>query len=219
MANTDKRNTKEALWVFDMDGTLHASNEEMWDEIVRNMLHYTRDKLGLPVTFEQAEQDHLRDKWQTRQTTMAYMREYNLDYDTFIEVTHMPVVEAIPFHLRRGIETIHHLPGEKIVLTNSPERFAHALLAKMGIRHLFNHVIGLSKDKRMAKPHPTSYQRVRANGRRTIMIEDWHENLVFPHQQGWTTVWFPERDQSHRPIMPEHVHTHITSLEQLHALM
>lgn len=214
----NKRTLDKFVWVFDMDGTLYSPVERVWDATVKGMLEHFRDDLGLPVDLSQEEQDRLRKKWNTRQTTVAYLNEFKLDFDQIIATTHLPILDSIAIKVRAGAESIQHLPGKKIVLTNSPESFAHALLKKLGIHHFFDEVLGLRHDLCLAKPNPDSYKRV-TEGEQTIMIEDWEENLLVPRNMGWKTIWFPEQDQSHRPMMPAHVHMHITSLAELQQLV
>ncbi len=204
----------QTLWIFDMDGTLYTGVDRVWEEIVKLLQGYLRDHLGLSVEVSSEEQRALRKKWHTHQTTIAYIREFDLDFDELIEATHLPILESLVVELRHGIEVIQHLPGKKVILTNSPESFAHALLKKLDIHHLFDEVHGLRADMLHAKPHAESYQRF-AHHAHVIMIEDYDANLCVPHQLGWKTAWFPEIDQSHLPAFPAHVHKHITSLAEL----
>lgn len=208
----------DILWVFDMDGTLYSGVDHVWEKTVKELQRYFKNILGLPVDMSEEEQNRLREKWQTHQTTIAYILEFNLNFDEVIEATHLPILEHLVVHLRTGIESIQSLPGKKIVLTNSPETFAHALLKKLKIHHYFDAILGLRHDVHHAKPNALSYQRI-GMGYRVIMIEDWEQNLIIPHKLGWSTAWFPEQDQSHRPLLPEHVHKHITSLEELQAFI
>lgn len=203
------------VWVFDMDGTLYSGIDRVWEKISKEMLKYFRDVLGLPVNMSLPEQEQLREKWQTQQTTIAYLNEYRLDFDDVVEKTHIPILASLEIEVRAGTECIPHLPGKKIVLTNSPEAFAHALLKKLGIHHYFDEILGLRHDMHHAKPNPLSYGRIQTSAR-VIIVEDWEHNLVIPHERGWKTAWFPEQDQSHqKPFFPIHVHKHITSLVEL----
>ncbi|MCX6714909.1 MAG: HAD hydrolase-like protein [Candidatus Uhrbacteria bacterium] len=208
------RRNEELVWVFDMDGTLYSNVELMWHETLKEMLKYFRDELHLPVDLSLAEQDRLRDKWNTRQTTVAYFNEFNLDFDKIVEATHLPILDMLMMEGRTGLHSIADLPGRKIVLTNSPEAFAHALLKKLGIHQYFDEVLGIRGDLQHAKPNPLSYARV-VTGQRTIMVEDWEENLRLPHINGWTTVWFPESDKPRPTTFPTHVHHEIQSLAEL----
>lgn len=208
------KDARDLIWVFDMDGTLYSGVDRVWEEITKEMLRYFRDVLGLPVDMTQTEQDRLREKWQTHQTTIAYLNEFQLNFDDVVAKTHIPILASLEIQVRAGAELIPYLPGKKIVLTNSPEAFAHALLKKLGMHHYFDEILGLRHDLHHAKPNPLSYERIQS-GTHVVMVEDWENNLVVPHQLGWKTAWFPEQDQSHRPFFPDHVHKHITSLVEL----
>lgn len=205
-------------WVFDMDGTLYSGVDRMWDELVHELRTYFVQTKNLPVDWTVEEQDRLKKKWRTRQTLVAYLNEFNLSFDDIVEATHLPVLDRLHFTLRPGVECIRSLPGRKWILTNSPEAFAYALLRKLSLLQVFDGVYGIRHDFRVAKPDQESFMRIPVNGQ-TIVIDDWHENLMVPSALGWTTVWFPEPNipRPHAPL--PYVEHEIHSLTELMAFV
>lgn len=200
-------------WVFDMDGTLYSLVDEVWRQKVQEFVKYFAVR-GISADWSEEEQSRLKQKWRTKQTLVAYIDEFNIDFDDIVRETHLPIVDDLPIRPRDGLELITSLPGRKWVLTNSPEPFAHAILNKLGINHVFNGVFGLRHNMRVSKPDSRSYLRVPV-GSRVIMIDDWQENLVVPFKLGWKTIWFPEQDKPDQKLLPNHVHSKICSLEDL----
>ncbi len=211
-----KMKSKEIDWVFDLDGTLYSSVDTVWQYLLAEMTrHFTEDH-GLAFDGSVEEQSRLRKKWNTKQTTIAYLNEFNLDFDTVIDATHLPIVAKVPIQARHGLTSIRDLPGKKWILTNSPDSFARAMLKRLEIEDVFDGVYGIHKHLQFAKPDPKSYARVPV-GSRVFMIEDWDNNLLIPHQLGWTTVHFPEDEVQAEP--QPHIHNTIRSLEELYLLI
>lgn len=204
-------------WIFDLDGTLYTPLEHVWKITLLHMRRYFIETLGLPITLSLEEQELIKAKWQTTQTTVAYCNEFQLDFDALVSATHLPILNHIVVTPRLGTETIQHLPGKKWVLTNSPELFAHAMLRHINL-DIFDEVFGIRHDQQCAKPNPKSFQRVPV-GSHVVMIDDWHENLIIPFNLGWTTVWFPEINHPGPIELPSYVNLKITSLSQLTSLL
>lgn len=205
-------------WIFDLDGTLYSPFDHVWERMIQEMSLYFTETLSLPVTWKHEEQERLKTKWHTKQTIIAYLNEFELDFNELVNATHIPIIHHLQIQPRLGAETIHKLPGKKWVLTNSPESFAYALLKKLELYECFDGVFGIRPDLHIAKPHPDSYKRISV-GSNVVMIEDWHENLVIPHSLGWKTVWFPEDDKPFSSILPPHVHKQIKTLAELSDLL
>lgn len=205
-------------WIFDMDGTLYSPIDAVWDILIAEMKRHFIENLGLNVTWSLEEQNQLKTKWNTKQTTVAYLHEFDLDFEEIIQVTHLSVVDELPVQTRLGTEIIQSLPGNKWVLTNSPEKFAYAMLRKLQLDHLFTGVFGIRDDFRHAKPEHRSFTRVPISSR-VVIIDDWHKNLIVPHKLGWTTVLFPEINHPGPIELPSYVNLKITSLSQLTSLL
>jgi len=206
-------------FVFDLDGTLYSRLDHVWEKISEQLHVYFVKTLQLPVTWSPEEQIHLKAKWHTQQTVVAYMNEFGLEFDVLVEATHLPVVDLLNIEARPGLERIAELPGKKWILTNSPESFAQAILTRLQIEKVFEGIYGIRSDITCAKPAQDSYLRIPvSSGAQIIMVEDCADNLIIPHQFGWKTVWIPEAHHPFPTEQPEHVHHIITSLEELHFL-
>ena len=71
-------------WVFDLDGTLYTPLDHVWDEMVYEMRTYFVDTLHLPVDWSPEEQNRLKSKWQTKQIIIAYLDEFDLDFNALV---------------------------------------------------------------------------------------------------------------------------------------
>ncbi|MFP4903500.1 HAD-IA family hydrolase [Paraburkholderia sp. BR14261] len=117
------------------------------------------------------------------------------------------------------------LPGRKIVLTNGPEDYAHAVLAALGIEGLFERVIAIegmrSRSYWRAKP---DCAMLRGTLRRAgvaladaILIEDTRSHLKRYRRLGIRTVWITGHLPAHLPGTgrPHYVDRRIRSLKSL----
>jgi putative hydrolase of the HAD superfamily len=204
-------------WIFDMDGTLYSPLNEVWRETVSALARYFIER-GYPVDWSEEEQRRLKQKWNTKQTLVAYHREFDFDFDAVVATTHLPVLDRVPLFLRPGVHRIQYLPGRKWILTNSPEDFAHAVLKKLGLNHVFNGIFGVRRDCFVCKPEPGSYLRVPVDAD-VFFIDDYHKNLEIPFDIGWKTIWFPETHVERPSLIPHYIHHEIHSMDQLHDLV
>jgi len=118
-------------WVFDLDNTLYRPHKHIWLLTFREMTHYFKETLNLPVNLTPEEREQLKKKWDTVHTLVAYTKEFHLDFDKAVEMTLLSILDEINVELRPGTDIIKNLPGNHYVLTNSPEVFAIALLKKL----------------------------------------------------------------------------------------
>lgn len=205
-------------WIFDLDGTLYSPISVLWEFLEKELRHYFIETLKLPVNWSPDEQNALRLKWKSKQTVVAYAKEFGLDFDEVVRATHFSILDTVPIERRPGIDTIRDLPGKKWILTNSPEAFARATLEKLQLDDVFDGVFGIRSDLLYSKPDRESYARINV-GSRVCMIDDWHENLVVPKEQGWKTIWFPEIGVDRPILCPSYVDKEITSLVELTDLL
>ena len=89
--------------------------------------------------------------------------------------------------------TLTHLPGRKLVFSNAPVHYAHAVLDVLGIADLFDDV--LSIEHTGYRPKPDSYgflklfRRNRVRAAACIMVEDTLANLKTAKKLGMSTIW------------------------------
>ena len=179
------------VWLFDLDNTLHDARPHIFPHINRSMTAYLERHLGLAPD----EANTLRAHYWRRYgaTLLGLMRHHGTDPDHFLVETHrferlhqMLVFErALRAMLRR-------LPGRKIVFSNAPRHYAEAVLEIMGIRRLFEEVVGIEGLGYQPKPGIHAYRRLlherRLNPARCVMLEDSAANLRTAKRLGMRTV-------------------------------
>ncbi|WP_442854836.1 pyrimidine 5'-nucleotidase [Burkholderia sp. Leaf177] len=185
------------VWLFDLDNTLHHASHEIFPAINRGMTQYIIDRLGVDLD----EANRLRVGYTQRYgaTLLGLVRHHRVDANDFLDVVHTFTDLASMVRAERGLaRMIRGLPGRKMVLTNGPSIYAHAVLAELGIGKLFERVIAIEdmQDRSgywRAKPDAGMLRRAmhRANVRLAdaILVEDTRGHLKRYKRLGIRTVW------------------------------
>ena len=130
------------VWLFDLDNTLHNASPHIFPHINRSMTRYLEQHLGLGLD----EANALRMQYWHRYgaTMLGLMRHHGTDPDHFLVETHRfdRLHEMMVFERAlRGM--LRALPGRRIVFSNAPRHYAEAVLQIMGVRRLFEDVVGI----------------------------------------------------------------------------
>ncbi|MEZ7894873.1 MAG: pyrimidine 5'-nucleotidase [Thauera sp.] len=179
------------VWLFDLDNTLHNASPHIFPHINRSMTRYLEQHLGLGLD----EANALRMQYWHRYgaTMLGLMRHHGTDPDHFLVETHRfdRLHEMMVFERAlRGM--LRALPGRRIVFSNAPRHYAEAVLQIMGVRRLFEDVVGIEDLNYHPKPGIRAYrsllQRRRLNAAQCIMLEDSAVNLRTAKRLGMRTV-------------------------------
>ncbi len=179
------------VWLFDLDNTLHNASPHIFPHINRSMTRYLEQHLGLALD----EANALRMQYWHRYgaTMLGLMRHHGTDPDHFLVETHRfdRLHEMMVFERAlRGM--LRALPGRRIVFSNAPRHYAEAVLEIMGVRRLFEDVVGIEDLDYHPKPGIRAYrsllQRRRLNAAQCIMLEDSAVNLRTAKRLGMRTV-------------------------------
>jgi putative hydrolase of the HAD superfamily len=179
------------IWLFDLDNTLHNASPHIFPHINRSMTRYLEQHLGLGLD----EANALRMQYWRRYgaTMLGLMRHHGTDPDHFLVETHRfdRLHEMMVFERAlRGM--LRALPGRRIVFSNAPRHYAEAVLEIMGVRRLFEDVVGIEDLDYHPKPGIRAYhsllQRRRLNAAQCIMLEDSAVNLRTAKRLGMRTV-------------------------------
>ena len=179
------------VWLFDLDNTLHDASAHIFPHINRSMTRYLEQHLGLGLD----EANALRMQYWHRYgaTMLGLMRHHGTDPDHFLVETHRfdRLHEMMVFERAlRGM--LRALPGRRIVFSNAPRHYAEAVLEIMGVRRLFEDVVGIEDLDYHPKPGIRAYhsllQRRRLNAAQCIMLEDSAVNLRTAKRLGMRTV-------------------------------
>ena len=179
------------VWLFDLDNTLHNASPHIFPHINRSMTRYLEQHLGLGLD----EANALRMQYWHRYgaTMLGLMRHHGTDPDHFLVETHRfdRLHEMMVFERAlRGM--LRALPGRRIVFSNAPRHYAEAVLQIMGVRRLFEDVVGIEDLDYHPKPGIRAYrsllQRRRLNAAHCIRLEDSAVNLRTAKRLGMRTV-------------------------------
>jgi len=194
-------------WVFDLDNTLYDAESHVFVEVGKRMTDFVENHLKVPP----AEAARLRQHYyKTYGTTLrGLMTEHGVDPHYFLEHVHDIDISVVP----RCDITLAGLPqlnGTRFIFTNAPRRFAEAMTAQLGIRHLFEDIFAIEDAAYWPKPNIDTYhvflKKHGVDPTKACMFEDMEVNLRPAHELGMSTVWFHGKN-----VLPEdlnHPHTH-----------
>ncbi|NMG46644.1 pyrimidine 5'-nucleotidase [Azoarcus communis] len=201
------------VWLFDLDNTLHNASPHIFPHINRSMTAYLERHLSLSRDEANALRMHYWQRYGA--TLLGLMRHHDTDPHHFLRETHRfdRLHELMVFE--RALKSLLvRLPGRKIVFSNGPQAYAEAVLDLMGIRRLFDDVVGIEALDLKPKPSMAAYRQIlrryRLNPHRCIMVEDTAANLRTAKQLGMRTV-LVGRSSRH----PAHVDIKISSILKL----
>jgi putative hydrolase of the HAD superfamily len=180
------------FWIFDLDNTLHNATPHIFPHINRSMTAYVQQHLQL----EEAEANALRvDYWQRYGATLSgLMRHHGTDPDHFLWHTHQfPELDRMVLQVPRLRHILRALPGRKVVFSNAPNHYAHAVLRLLRVDDLFDDVMTMEHTRYRPKPDSYGFLRLlrqnRVQAARCVMVEDSLENLRTAKRLGMRTVW------------------------------
>jgi putative hydrolase of the HAD superfamily len=180
------------LWIFDLDNTLHDATPHIFPHINRSMTAYVQQHLQLD---EAAANDLRVHYWQRYGATMTgLMRHHGTDPDHFLWHTHQfPELERMVLREPRLRHVLRALPGRKVVFSNAPQHYAHAVLKLLRVDDLFDDVVAVEHTRYRPKPDNFGFMRLlkmhHIKAAQCIMVEDSLENLQAAKRLGMRTVW------------------------------
>lgn len=201
------------VWLFDLDDTLHNASAHIFPHINQAMTDYVAQLLQVDAV----EANRLRQHYWRRYgaTLLGLMRHHGVDPHHFLHHTHQfPDLPRMVVHDRALRGLLRRLPGRKVVFSNGPRAYAHAIIDLLGIRPMLDDVICVEDVNFRPKPMLQAYQRVlrriQAPATRCIMVEDSAENLRTAKRLGMHTVWITRELRR-----PPHVDRKLRSVLQL----
>jgi putative hydrolase of the HAD superfamily len=186
-------------WIFDLDHTLYTMDAGQQAEMEERICRYVQRHFGIARDAAwEIQKRYLRDHGST---LSGMMRHHDIDPDAFhdavndIEALNLAKDDA----LRAGLA---RLPGRRFVFTNNCGRFAADVIARLGVRDLFDGIVDANILMLTPKPSAAAFDALIAHSgiepRRAAMFDDSPRNLVPAHALGMKTVWFNDGlGQSH----------------------
>jgi len=179
-------------WLFDLDNTLHNASARIFPHINRAMREYIECHLGL----DRHAADRLRaDYWRRYGATLlGLIRHHATDPQHFLDETHrFPDLERMIVFEKPLLHALKRLPGRKILFTNGPADYAHAVLELTGLHRHFASVYTVERLRFQPKPTLAAFhillRNERLDPRRCALVEDSLENLITAKKLGMRTVW------------------------------
>ncbi len=186
----------ETVWLFDLDNTLHDASHAIFPAINRMMTAYVARVLGS----DEATASRVRvEYWQRYGATLLGMiRHHQVDPADFLRAAHdFPELAAL-VRVRRGlVAALRRLPGRKILVTNAPRDYAHAVMAVAGIERCFERVVAIEDmwvhGHLRPKPDLRMLRRLLAQTgvapHRVVLVEDTLSHLKHYAGTGIRTAW------------------------------
>nr|WP_238264385.1 pyrimidine 5'-nucleotidase [Cupriavidus pauculus] len=186
----------QTLWLFDLDNTLHDASHAIFPAINRSMTAYVARVLGC----DEATASRVRvDYWQRYGATLLGMiRHHGVDAADFLRAAHDFPELADMVRVRRGLAAaLRRLPGRKILVTNAPRDYAHAVMAVAGIDRCFERVVAIEDmwvhGHLRPKPDRRMLRRLLAQtgvaAHRVVLVEDTVSHLKHYAGTGIRTAW------------------------------
>ncbi|HTO50290.1 MAG TPA: pyrimidine 5'-nucleotidase [Burkholderiales bacterium] len=200
-------------WIFDLDNTLHDATPHIMPHINRSMTEYVQRLLAI----DEAEATGLREQYWRRYgaTLLGLMRHHDTDPYHFLWHTHQfPELARMVVADRAALHALRRLHGRKLVFSNAPAHYVHAVLDILGLTGFFDAVYTIEHTGYRPKPDLAGFRLLlRAEGvvpERAVMVDDMLVNLRAARRLGMATVWV-----SRQPRVPGHVDARIASIREL----
>jgi putative hydrolase of the HAD superfamily len=180
------------VWIFDLDNTLHDASAHIFPHINRSMTAYLQQHLQLE---EQAANDLRIEYWQRYGATLSgMMKHHATDPDHFLWHTHQfPDLENMVLREPRLRHVLKALPGRKVLFSNAPQHYVHAVLKLLRIEDMFDEVMAVEHTRYRPKPDSYGFLRLlrqhKVRASQCVMVEDSLENLRTAKKLGMRTVW------------------------------
>ena len=187
------------VWIFDLDNTLHDATPHIFPHINRSMTAYLQRHLQLDEVAANELRVHY---WQRYGATLSgLMRHHGTDPEHFLWHTHQfPELDRMVLREPRLRHVLKNLPGMKVVFSNAPQHYAHAVLKLLRVDGLFDDVMAVEHTRYRPKPDNFGFMRLlKRHGMKApqcVMVEDSLENLRTAKRLGMRTVWVNQGNQN-----------------------
>lgn len=171
---------KAPFLLFDLDNTLYPASSGVLQEMNRRIGVFCADYFGV----EEDEANAMRrGKHSIFGTTLQWLRVCHglMDPEPYIQAIHPMDMESFvnPDPALRSY--IANLPGEYVLLTNSPMEHAKRTLEALDLSDLFPRIWDLRRMGYRGKPHREAYERVLGDlglkAAEALLIDDNKANI------------------------------------------
>lgn len=192
---------------FDLDDTLYANDNGLWNAIRDRMGEYMHVRLGL----DPAEVPSIRRRYfESYGTTLRGLQKHHeVDAQEYLAYVHdLPLEHYIgPDAALRDL--LISLSQQKWIFTNADAAHAKRVLTMLGVEDLFTGIVDVQAIQYACKPEAEAYRGAMAlagesDPKRCVMLDDSIRNLVPARSLGFFTILVgtgephPEVDRSVR---------------------
>jgi putative hydrolase of the HAD superfamily len=221
-------NSRQRVWLFDLDDTLHDATNASMGQIRDAMGAYMVEHLGLDAAEAQARRQLYWHRYGA--TLLGMVRHEGVKAAHFLHHTHaLPGLEARVRGHGADIAALARLQGRRYIVTNAPVDYALRVLGALGITHLFQGVVAIEHMRMFGQLRPKPDARMlrmlaaklRARPAQCTLVEDTLEHQKAARRIGMHTVWMqrwlPARPAGNqrRRRKPAYVDRRITRLRAL----
>lgn len=177
------------LWVFDLDGTLADTKENIVFITNKTLCDIGFDPLGceIIVSFVGDGSRRLLKKcleYYKCSDDKIYEKALTILFEYYYEY-----IEEYTYLYHTVEETLAILPGTKVVLTNKPGKMAKRLLPSLKIDHYFQEIIGGDVPEYLKpNPHYLNYFMQKYPAKDTYMIGDSVVDIQVAKNAGATSI-------------------------------
>ena len=188
-------------WLFDLDNTLHDASHAIFPAINANMNAFIARVLGgdgPPAGAEAVDAARIAYWKRYGATLLGMVRHHQVRQEDFLREAHDFEDLAAMIRAERGlVRLLRRLPGRKILLTNAPRNYSHAVLRHLGLhRHFAGHVpIEAMRVHGKLRPKPSRALLRKLVAReglvpgQCVLVEDTIANLKSARAVGMGTAW------------------------------
>ena len=188
--------TRDKVWLFDLDDTLHNASHSAFPALNASMTAYIETHLGLTTD----EAVALRHGYFCRYgaTLTGLQRHHGVKAAHFLRETHLlPGLDAQLHGHAHDLAALRRLPGRKFLMTNAPLAYAERVLAAVGLGGVFEGLVcvedmscfGQSRPKPDARMFRIVLTRLKLRPEQCILVEDTLIHQKSAHGLGMRTVW------------------------------
>jgi len=182
------------LAVIDLDNTLYAADNGVFDRMDRRMTAFVARELDLQET--EANELRLRYWKQYGTTLRGLMLHHGMEPEPFLEYVHNISVQHM---LKPDAEldtALGRLPGRKVIYTNGIHEHARCVLEALNVDRHFDAIYDIRFNTYRPKPCSETFTMLleleKAEPGRTLLVDDMEENLSVAKDLGAKTAWITD---------------------------
>ncbi|MDQ6963167.1 MAG: pyrimidine 5'-nucleotidase [Mariprofundaceae bacterium] len=199
------------LAVIDLDNTLYAANNGVFDRMDQRMTAYVAKHLALP----EEEANALRIKyWHQYGTTLrGLILHHHVDAEDFLTDAHNIAAHELLENDSELNEALHNIESPKVIHTNGTREHAQTILKALGISHHFHCIYDIRFRDYIPKPCAQTLEKLLkvegVTASRSLIIDDMTPNLEVAQILGAKTCWVADQPQDNTWDY------HVTSFHQI----